>query len=443
MSSKAPTQAIDRAKTALSRNNFSTPVQHLLETQVLTSRRSFFDFGCGKGDDIAGLKQLGFTASGWDPHYMRTEPKATADVVNLGFVLNVIEDPKERREALQEAWRFTKGALIVSVISSFERPANGLQEFADGHVTQKGTFQRYFEPGELKEYVEDVLSREPIPASPFSVLCFKDAEMEAAYVAHTTSGLNLSAPIPTHPLRKTRLNKCIERFQAEFPDRWAKLFDMVTTTAAAPPAEALSAEETLSACGVTPQDLLNAVAESIGDESWAEAVRVRRDRLVSSLALAFFRGKPKASHYPWIERHAVKSHFGSFRAAVELAQSVLFSIGDPEIISRECAKSNCGHEDEQALYVHRSCVPKLGPVLQTYIGAGRLFHGDMADVDVFKIHKHSGKLTLLMYENFDDDPEPILNLRVKIDFRARRVDYFDHRREAQKLTTKPAILRKH
>ena len=51
---------IDRAKTALSRTNFSRPVQHLLESGLRSKKRSFFDFGCGRGDDIAGLAELGF-----------------------------------------------------------------------------------------------------------------------------------------------------------------------------------------------------------------------------------------------------------------------------------------------------------------------------------------------------------------------------------------------
>ena len=55
--SREPT--INRAKTTLSRNNFSRPVQHLLESGLLTKKRSFFDYGCGRGDDIAGLAELG------------------------------------------------------------------------------------------------------------------------------------------------------------------------------------------------------------------------------------------------------------------------------------------------------------------------------------------------------------------------------------------------
>ena len=154
---------INRAKTALSRNNFSRPVQHLLESGLLTKRRSFFDYGCGRGDDIAGLAELGFHASGWDPAYHANRERVPAGIVNLGFVLNVIEDPAERALALRRAWELTEEALIVSVISIWERPKQGLEQFADGHLTQRGTFQRYYEPGELKGYVDELLDVDALP----------------------------------------------------------------------------------------------------------------------------------------------------------------------------------------------------------------------------------------------------------------------------------------
>jgi hypothetical protein len=60
------------------------------------------------GDDVAALVGAGFEAFGWDPHYAQNGGRASADVVNLGFVLNVIEDiyplsPPEPRPATVDA----------------------------------------------------------------------------------------------------------------------------------------------------------------------------------------------------------------------------------------------------------------------------------------------------------------------------------------------------
>ena len=71
---------------------------------VLTPTSSFFDYGCGRGDDVARLSAQGFNASGWDPAYQPAAERTPADVVNLGYVVNVIEDPAERADALTQAW---------------------------------------------------------------------------------------------------------------------------------------------------------------------------------------------------------------------------------------------------------------------------------------------------------------------------------------------------
>jgi len=93
-------QTISRHLTALSRSNLSAPMQCLARHGFLDGSLTVFDYGCGKGDDIRNLSANDITVSGWDPHYAPDQPKQTADIVNLGFVINVIENYQERLEAL-------------------------------------------------------------------------------------------------------------------------------------------------------------------------------------------------------------------------------------------------------------------------------------------------------------------------------------------------------
>jgi hypothetical protein len=81
-----------RQLTALVRYNFSAPVQTLARYGFLDGRHRVFDYGCGRGDDLRGLAENGLQAAGWDPFYP-DGALAPADIVNLGFVINVIEDP--------------------------------------------------------------------------------------------------------------------------------------------------------------------------------------------------------------------------------------------------------------------------------------------------------------------------------------------------------------
>ena len=54
---------------------------------------------------------MGMEASGWDPAFFPTESKRPAQVVNLGFVLNVIGKPAERVSVVREAWALANRAF--------------------------------------------------------------------------------------------------------------------------------------------------------------------------------------------------------------------------------------------------------------------------------------------------------------------------------------------
>ena len=103
-----------RHKTAMKRATLSRPVTSALRDRIIRPEYSVFDFGCGYGTDVELLKSTGINAAGWDPHFANENLKSPSDVVNLGYVLNVIEnvDENERRSktfmkcSVQEKIRF-------------------------------------------------------------------------------------------------------------------------------------------------------------------------------------------------------------------------------------------------------------------------------------------------------------------------------------------------
>ena len=56
--------AIPRHKTAIRRGDFSRPVKCLLRDGLLDRSLSFFDYGCGKGEDLYLLNVQKFAAAG-------------------------------------------------------------------------------------------------------------------------------------------------------------------------------------------------------------------------------------------------------------------------------------------------------------------------------------------------------------------------------------------
>jgi len=105
---------IARSNSLLSINSGSELCDTLLDGSL-----TVFDYGCGRGDDVRALQSLGLNSTVGSPLRPDNE-KTEADVVNLGFVLNVIEDQRERLEALRGAWSLTKRLLSVSVSSAAE-----------------------------------------------------------------------------------------------------------------------------------------------------------------------------------------------------------------------------------------------------------------------------------------------------------------------------------
>jgi DNA phosphorothioation-associated putative methyltransferase len=77
-------------------------------------------------------------------------PPSPADVVNLGYVINVIEDTAERREALINAWNLAQKVLIVAAQVLIDDRTRGVIAYGDGIITSRNTFQKYYEQEELK-----------------------------------------------------------------------------------------------------------------------------------------------------------------------------------------------------------------------------------------------------------------------------------------------------
>jgi hypothetical protein len=147
---------IPRHQTALGRVGLSTPFQVLLRLGYIHPERTFLDYGCGRGGDVKAARLIGVAASGYDPHYLPVPPEA-ADVVQLSFVLNVIEDPAERRQTLQTAYGLAGEVLAVGLISHASGTAAG-----DGVLTSRGTFQKVYTTDEAA-----ALFRSACPGAPF------------------------------------------------------------------------------------------------------------------------------------------------------------------------------------------------------------------------------------------------------------------------------------
>ena len=124
---------IARHRTAMSRSALSKPLQQAYADGLL-EQSTLFDYGCGRGDDLRTLAALGIEARGWDPSHFPDSDKLRAGVVNLGYVVNVIEDRAERDDALRSAWVLAESVLVVSARLIWDPDSTSGKPSASGRV---------------------------------------------------------------------------------------------------------------------------------------------------------------------------------------------------------------------------------------------------------------------------------------------------------------------
>lgn len=412
-------EAVQRHKTAIRRGDFSRPVKCLLRDGLVGKEVTFFDYGCGRGEDLELLAKEGIACCGWDPAYRPDAPRQEADVVNIGYVINVIEDAQERAETLRCAWNLARQVLAVSAQVLVSGRGKSPVEFGDGVLTGRGTFQKFFEQSELKSYLEMQLQVEAIPAGIGTFYLFKDEARRQLFLA---SRFRRREILPRRRIAELRLE---ETRQALEP-----LMEVIATLGRVPdPLEFPEAAATIEKFGSLKRAF--ASIQRITDaESWEAIARRRREDILVYLALARFRKRPVLSQLPLGLRRDMKAFFGTYNRACAEADELLFKTGDAAAIDEACKRSRIGKLLPDDLYVHRSGLGSLDPVLRIYEGCGRAYLGEVEGANIIKIHRRSGKLSYLVYPDFESDPHPALLRCVKLNLRTRLIECYEYGQSA-------------
>jgi DNA phosphorothioation-associated putative methyltransferase len=163
-----------------------------------------------------------------------------------------------------------------------------------------------------------------------------------------------------------------------------------------------------------------------GDETWDQIARRRREDLLVFLALSRFRRRPRVSDLPDTLRRDIRAFFGAYTRACHEADELLFKAGNADAVDEACRGSVVGKLLPNALYVHRTALPTLGPLLRVYEGCARAYLGDVHGANLLKLHRFSGKVSYLMYPTFDTDAHPALARSVKLSLRTRELDIQDY-----------------
>ncbi|HEV7345006.1 MAG TPA: DNA phosphorothioation-associated putative methyltransferase [Devosia sp.] len=414
---------VARHRTAISRSRLSTPMQALARWDFFDGTPSVLDYGCGRGDDVRALAAAGVPARGWDPHFATDTPLEPADVVNLGFVLNVIEKPEERAEALRRAFSLTRRVLAVAVMLAGK---GGGSEHGDGVLTSRGTFQRYYTQAELREYVARVLGREPVNVGPGVVFAFRSDEEEQAFLARRQRSAVVQTDrfyvAPLSVRERVAKPTVYERHQDLLDEFWAVALELGRL----PEPGEFRREGELREALPSLRRAFSSLPYTDKEEELRRVAERRTDDLLVYMALNVFERRRSFQALPLGVQRDVRVFFGSYKTGLECAKLALFEAGDREKTvahGASAAAAGLGVLDpEDNDYTFRAAtLPQQPPTIRIIVGCAERLEPMNSDVDFLKIHGSGDRVSYLAFDGIETRALPLLSRRTVVDLRRQRV----------------------
>ena len=420
-------QPIARHRTALKRSTRSSPFRHLGDLGVLDGRRTIFDYGCGKGDDLRLLDEMGVRAEGWDPAYRPRADRRQSDIVNLGFVLNVIEDPQERRQTLRAAWALAREVLIVSVMLGYRAHRQRFDAHADGVRTRRNTFQKYYTQDEFRNYVEETLDANAVAIAPGICMVFRNPLTEQLFLAARQQVRREWKLLRRDPGADPVAAK-IERHRPSIDAYWQRVLELGRPPVAEECPEALPLARLVGSW----RRVHGWAAQFFRPDELEAASIARQEDLLVFFALSHFQRRRSYRKLPPRLQRDARLFFGGAAKGRAAGRRALFAVADR---SRVLDDGMFCHTElgvgqlngEHDLTIHSSVLGDCLPLVRIYVGCALALFGNLGAVDLIKLHLQSSKVTFLSFDDFRNARPPILLESVKVDLARQRVELFDYR----------------
>jgi DNA phosphorothioation-associated putative methyltransferase len=437
---------IERHKTALSRDKLSLPLFLMAQRGYLDGKYSFLDYGCGRGDDLRELEEHNIECVGWDPVHRPDTDIEVADIVNLGYVINVIEDKEERSETLRRAYEYAEKILVVSAMLGNESIFERFKPYKDGVITNRNTFQKYYMQGELRQYLDSTLNETAIALAPGIFAVFKNKSEEQWYLSERQRTRHQWRQLTTKPpkaVTQKQAKSVFEKNRELIGEFWYTCLELGRLPAHD---EFEHAEIVRTACG-SFNKAFSICKQNFDVEQFDQAQHERKNDLLVYFALSFFNRKREAfSRMPKALKRDIETFFENYSAARDKGKALLFSVSDIDVIYDACVTANevlpaSELNGQHDLIFHKDYLNMCPVELRIYIGCATQLYGDLDSVSLIKAHILSGKVSLMVYDDWNKGI-PLLTERIKINMREQEIDFFDYvgDYEPQPLTNKACFV---
>jgi DNA phosphorothioation-associated putative methyltransferase len=404
---------VERHRAAMRRTELSRPIRLAIDLGIITPETSIFDYGCGVGGDVRRLNSEGYQCTGWDPYYFPDVELQAADIVNMSYVINVIENLEERDRALLQAWQLTREVLIVAA-QILVNELRGMLAYGDGVLTRRNTFQKYYQQAELKEYIDRVLTVDALPIGLGVFLVFRDeCHAENFRVARLYARMNTP-----------RIRVESKRFE-DYQTQLEPLMTFVSQRGRLPIKGELAQENELLQEFGNFKRAFQLILTATDESEWDTISYQRSLDLQVYLALAKF-GKRSIQILSPAIRADIKAFFGTYDEACDVADRLLFKIGEAGVIKQACQQSKIGKLLPTAFYIHVSALAEIDPKLRLYEGCASRNIGGTEDANIIKFHTDKPCISYLCYPGFDNVAHPKLKWSMLVDLRDLDIRFRDY-----------------
>ncbi|MFI9366622.1 DNA phosphorothioation-associated putative methyltransferase [Kitasatospora sp. NPDC053057] len=411
----------ERRLTAIGRVTLSAPARQALVDRQIVPGMSVLDYGCGRGGDVRSLQAMKFDVSGWDPYFYPDGRQEASDAVLLTYVLNVIEDPRERRETLLRAWELARTVLVVSARLTWEKSKVRGDEFTDGILTSRQTFQHLFGASELRDFVQDIAGVRCVSAAPGVVYAFKDDQARIAFLAR-------------------RIVPDAEWLVSDdTASAVAAVVDYLEQRGRFPRLEEMPIQLAELLAHLREADLHRLVKRSADPARVAAGVDRSTLNTLLFLAVELFNGRGPFGSLPLSVQLDIRACFLSYKEACQRADRLLLKLRDDTYVRGAMRASAAGKLTPSALYVHRRAVSRIPTVLRLYEHCASIAAGRPAEWSVVKLRHEGRAVSWLDYPDFDTDPHPKLVSSYSVEMKGLDTSYVSYANSVNR----PLLHRKH
>ncbi|MFK5985391.1 MAG: DNA phosphorothioation-associated putative methyltransferase, partial [Pseudomonadota bacterium] len=295
-----------------------------------------------------------------------------------------------------------------------------------------------YSQAEIKEYIDQTLNADSIPVSPGIFFVFSDEDFEQSFLQNKQRSQSNFLRLVNRPEPKqySKLRFSIRE------ERKKELFELSVKTIAPLRIQWLElgrqpdkseAEDLVSITEVfgTYNKAIKFLTANIEPELLEQARNNRIDDILTYLAFQTFTKRTAFIHMDNTLKRDIKVFFSDYSRATTIATELIYSLGDTSKIESACIKSSeegLGYYDDEDKSFHfpAELLNRLSAILRLYVDCASILYGDVETADLVKIHVESGKVSLMVFDDFIESPLPLLQERIKINFRLQEFDIFEY-----------------